>query len=83
MSIIARIRAHGGEVTRSAWRFTLRPGRLKPDAIEWLKAHRREMCQEAWPEYDAWEERAAIREYEGGQTRDEAEAAAYAEVRAC
>ncbi len=80
MSIIDRIRAHGGEVIRGGWRFTLRPGRLTPAALEWLKVNREQMLCEAWPEYDAFQERAAIKEYCGGMSRDEAEAAAYAEV---
>lgn len=38
----------------------------------------------AWPEdwRDAWEERAAIIEYEAGETREEAERRAYAEYEA-
>jgi hypothetical protein len=38
----------------------------------------------AWPEdwRDAWEERAAIMEYDGGETREEAERRAYAEYEA-
>ena len=83
MSILARIRANGGEVIRDGHRFRLRKGRLTPEAIEWLRVRWRDVCRETWPEFDAWEERAAIREYLGGQTRDEAEASAYAEVMAC
>lgn len=80
MSIIERIRAHGGEVVRDRWQFSLKPGRLPPDAIDWLRGHWRDACREAWPQFDDWEERAAIREFDGGQIRHEAEAAAYAEV---
>lgn len=80
MSILARIRAHGGEVIRDEWRFSLRKGRLTPAAIEWLRAHWLDACGEAWPDFDRWQERAAIREFDGGQSRAEAEAAAYLEV---
>ena len=82
MSILARIRAHGGEVTRDGWTIRLRPGRLKPDALAWVKAHRDDLLAEVWPERDAFEERAAIMEYDAGMPRAEAEAAAYREVMA-
>lgn len=78
--ILDRIRAHGGEVIRDGWRFTLRKGRLTPKAVEWLRAHWRDVQAEVWPEFDDFEERAAIREFDGGMAREEAEAAAYAEV---
>lgn len=80
MSIMARIRSHGGEVIRDKWRVTLRPGRLPADALAWLRANKPALIAEVWPEHDAWEERAAIREYDGGQPRAEAEADAYREV---
>ena len=82
MSILARIRAHGGEVTRDKWRLTLRRGRLTDAALEWLRQPqvKAALMHEVWPEFDAFEERAAIREFDGGQTRAEAEAAAYEEV---
>ncbi len=84
MTILARIRAQGGDVTRDKWRVTLRRGRLSDAALDWLRRPdvRARLIREVWPEYDDFEERAAIREYEGGQTRDEAEAAAYEEVMA-
>lgn len=82
MSIVERIRAHDGDVIRSSWRVSLRPGRLAPESIEWLKAHRSDLMREVWPEFDEWEERAAIREFDGGMSREDAEAAAYAEVMA-
>lgn len=83
--ILARIRAHGGEVIRDEWRITLRRGRLSDAAVAWLREPRNQLALllEVWPEADAFEERAAIREYCCGQTRDAAERAAYAEVRAC
>jgi hypothetical protein len=80
LSILARIRAHGGDVIRKEWRFTLRPGRLKAPAVAWVRQHWPEVCAEVWPAFPAWEERAAIREFEGGQNRVDAEAAAYREV---
>lgn len=80
MSIIDRIRAHGGEVIRTEWRINLRKGRLDAAAVEWLRDRKADLMREVWPEYDEWEERAAIREYDGAMTRAEAEAAAYQEV---
>ncbi|EDM70815.1 hypothetical protein RAZWK3B_15498 [Roseobacter sp. AzwK-3b] len=82
MSILARIRANGGDVIRDEWRMTLRPGRLKPEAIAWLQQPRirAALHEEVWPLAPEWEERAAIREYCGGQRRAEAEPAAYREV---
>lgn len=84
MSILARIRAHGGDVIRDEWRMILRPGRLKPDALAWLKKPevRDAVHREVWPEVDDWHERAAIREFDGGQLRAEAERDAYQEVMA-
>lgn len=83
MSIMARIRAHGGEVIRDKWRFGLRKGRLTPAALAWITANRAALIWEVWPEWDAFEERAAIREFDGGQARRDAEAAAYDEVTRC
>lgn len=79
MSIMDRIRAHGGDIIRNEWRFSLRRGSLNDEAVAWVKAHMREIRREVWPAYDDWEERAAIREYDGGQDRAEAEAGAYGE----
>jgi hypothetical protein len=83
--ILDRIRAHGGEVIRNRWTVRLRRGRLTDAAIAWLREprHRDALAREVWPEYDAWVERAAIREYDGGQPRAEAEEAAYREVMRC
>ena len=64
MSILARIRTHGGDIIRTEWRFSLKRGRLTQEAIAWLRAHWLEACCEAWPMFDAWVERAAIREYD-------------------
>lgn len=85
MSILSRIRAHGGDVTRDGWRMTLRPGRLGPDAIAWLKRAdvKAQLHEEVWPEIGDWHERAAIREFCGGQDRETAEAEAYREVMQC
>lgn len=85
MSILDRIRAHGGDVIRDDWRMVLRPGNLGPDAMEWLKKPhvRLAVHREIWPEVDEWEERAAIREFEGGQDRATAEREAYREVAGC
>lgn len=83
MSILARIRAHGGEVIRDRWTLRLRAGRLTPEAVTWIGQRKGDLLREVWPECDDWQERAAIREFDGGQSRDDAEAAAYAEVMAC
>jgi len=83
VSILARIRAHGGDVIRDEWRLRLRRGRLSDAAVAWIGANRDALMREVWPAYDAWAEREAIREFEGGQTRAEAERAAYAEVTGC
>lgn len=80
MSIIDRIRANGGEVIRDGWMISLRKGRLTDDQVAWIARNKSALMQEVWPESDAFEERAAIREFCGGQSRDEAEAAAYREV---
>lgn len=83
MSILARIRANGGDVIRDQWRFQLQPGRLSAEALAWLRKRWRDACHEAWPLLDTWEERAAIREFDGGLSRAEAERTAYAEVAGC
>lgn len=82
MSILDRIQDHGGEVIRSDWRIKLRRGRLSDEAVTWIGQNRAALMREVWPEYDDWEERAAIREYDGGQDRGEAEAEAYREIMA-
>lgn len=81
--IIDRIRANGGEVIRDGWTFALRRGRLTADAIAWLQKNWPAVCAEVWPEYDDWQERAAIMEFDGGMSRDDAEAAAYGRVMGC
>jgi hypothetical protein len=45
-----------------------------------VRANLEAVKREAWPEYDHWQERAAIREYDGGMSRAEAEAAAYEDI---
>ena len=80
MSIIDRIRANGGEVIRDGWTISLRKGRLTEDQVAWIARNKSALMQEVWPEYDAFEERAAIQEFDGGMNRVDAEAAAYAEV---
>ena len=83
MNALARIRANGGSVVRDQWRFTLRPGRLSTEAVAWIRTHWLEICGEAWPDFDRWSERAAIKEFDGGMTRLEAEAEAYEEISGC
>lgn len=80
MSILARIRAHGGEVVRDRWTIRLRPGRLDQKATAWIGRNKAALMAEIWPEHDAFEERAAIMEFDAGMTREAAEAAAYASV---
>lgn len=84
MSILARIRANGGDVIRDEWRVKIRRGKLTDAALEWLRKPevKAALMSEVWPQFGAFEERAAIREYDGRQPREEAEAAAYAEVMA-
>lgn len=81
--ILDRIRAQGGEVIRTGWNIRLRPGRLSPEALEWLRGRKDALMQEVWPEFDAWIERAAIIEIDGGASREEAERIAYDEVMGC
>ena len=77
MSILARIRAHGGDLIRDGYKFRLRKGRLTPDNLKWITEHIDQAKREIWPLYDEWEERAAIMEYDGGFSRESAERAAY------
>lgn len=81
--ILDRIRANSGEVIRDKWNMRLRRGRLSDAAMAWVKDNRTALMLEIWPAFDAFEERAAIREYDGGQSRAEAEQDAYAEVSGC
>lgn len=82
--ILDRIRAHGGEVIRDKWTLRLRRGQLSDEAVEYLRDPqvKRRLLHEVWPEADRWEERAAIREFDGGQIRADAERDAYDEVMA-
>jgi hypothetical protein len=82
--LLDRIRAYGGEAIRDRWTLKLRRGRLNDAALAWLREpqNKRRLMREVWPEFDEWEERAAIREFDGGMARAEAEAAAYEEVMA-
>lgn len=82
MSIIDRIRAHGGEAIRDKWRLRIRRGRLGDAAMAWIRENRPALMREVWPEFDDFEERAAIREFDGGMSREDAEAAAYDDVQA-
>lgn len=81
--ILDRIRSKGGQVTRKEWNIVIRRGRLDDGAMAWIKSNRQALMLEVWPEYDAFEERAAIREYCGGQDRQSAERDAYREVMGC
>ena len=80
MSIVDRIRANSGEVIRDRWTISLRKGRLTGDQVAWIARNKSALMQEVWPEYDDFEERAAIREFDGGMNRVDAEAAAYRDV---
>ncbi len=77
MSILARIRAHGGDVIRDGYRFSLRQGRLTQEGVAWVKANLDAVKREAWLDFDRWQERAAIMEFDGGMSREDAERAAY------
>ena len=81
--ILDRIRTHGGDAIRDGWNIRLRPGRLTPEAMAWLRSRKEALTQEIWPEYDRFVERAAIKEFCGNQTREQAEEAAYREVMKC
>lgn len=83
MSIVARIRAQGGDAIRDGWTFRVKRGRLTDGDIEWIAQHKREVMRELWPDFDDWEERAAIRQFCGGQSKDVAEREAYKEIAGC
>lgn len=83
MTILERVRANGGDIIRDEWRFRLQRGRLSAEAVEWLRKNWLLACEEAWPLFGWWAERAAIREYQGGMPRHEAERAAYGDVLGC
>lgn len=83
MSIIDRIREHGGEVIRDKWSFHLRPGRLDAAARQWIATNAIRLFSEIWPEFDSWIERAALLEFDHGYPRDEAERLAYDRVMKC
>lgn len=83
MSIVARIRAKGGSVRRDGYKFVLKRGRLDQIAMDWIAAHRADLMREIWAEFDDFEERAAIIEYDGCLPRDEAERLAYEGVMGC
>lgn len=78
--ILDRLRANGGDALRVGWRLRIRRGRLSDDAMSWVRDNRPALMREVWDQYDLWEERAAIREFDGGQGREEANNAAYDEV---
>lgn len=82
MKILDRIRAKGGDVRLDAGRLVITRGRLSVEAVEWLRAHRSDVIAElvgSWHRED-WEERAAIREFDGGQDRHDAELQAAIEI---
>jgi len=83
-SIIAKIHDRGGSVDLRDGKLILRRGNLTDAAVEWIKVHRADLIREMVPPHlaDEFEERAAIREYDGGQYRAKAEAAAACEMRA-
>lgn len=83
MSILNRIRANGGEVVRDKWCVTLKRGRLTPEAVAWIGKNKAELMREIWPEFDEFEERAAIKEFDGNMSRSDAERDAYAEIMGC
>ena len=83
MKIVARIRAHGGDVIREGHKFRLRQGSLTAEHVAWIKANLDAVKREVWPAFDDFEERAAIMEFDGGLPRAEAESAAYEEVTKC
>lgn len=77
MSPLAFIRSQGGDVVRKDYLFRLRPGRMNAAAIARVQPHMEAVKADLWPAYADWQERAAIMEFDGGLSRDEAERAAY------
>lgn len=77
MTPLSFIRSHGGNVIRDGFQFRLRPGRMNAAQIERLKPHMEAIKADVWPAYADWQERAAIMEFDGGLSRQEAERAAY------
>ena len=75
--VLDRIRAQGGNVIRKGFSFSLRQGRLTPEAIAWVKTNIETVKAEVWPAYHDWQERAAIMEHDGGLSREDSERAAY------
>ena len=82
MSALNRIRAHGGDVQRDGCKLILRRGRMSDEAVGWVRDNRDRILAEVWPAHDEWAERAAIREFDGGQDRAAAETDALREVEA-
>jgi len=82
VSILARIRAKGGDVTVKGGRTAIVRGNLTDADLAWLRDNRERLLAETVPSYDQWSERAAILEYDAGIPRAEAEARAWAEVEA-
>lgn len=80
--ILARVRAHEGDIIRDEWRFRLQRGRLTTEAVRWLQRHWFLACCEVWPLYVEWGESAARREL-GGMAVHDAERAAYGDVLGC
>lgn len=81
--ILDRIRANGGEVIRDKWNLRIRPGRLSPEALAWVRANTDRIKEEVWPEFDWWMRRSYDHEFVYGRPRDEAQRIAYDEVMGC
>jgi hypothetical protein len=81
--ILDRIRANGGEVIRDKWNIRIRPGRLTPEALAWLRTNADRIKEEVWPEFHWWIRQVYHHQFVLGTSRDEAERAAYAEVAGC
>lgn len=77
MTPLAFIRSHGGDVVRKGHVFRLRPGRMDAATIARVQRHIEAIKSEVWPGYEDWQERAAIMEFDGGLSREDAERAAY------
>ncbi len=76
LSILAEFEAQGVELVVDGDKLRWRGPKLvmTPDAIETLKRHKAELIEALQtPSIDDFGERAAIAEYDGGLTRDEAE----------
>ena len=87
--LLIELRRCGVELVAAGERLRYRPrGAVGPNLLDELRRHKREILLQFWiealsPDWRAeFEERAAIRQYDGGQCREAAELDAIHEIRA-